>query len=127
MRSPLLINFHLLVINIDFVFEVFGDQDGVSHFPALCRFFTVRVVYDSLMLTLYLNVQFLKGDFVDLPTPSLSAVGFGKALLHLGENCSPRVPLSASALLSFGSWKLCCVFSWESQHQQQCQQHLGQP
>lgn len=128
MRSPLLINFNLLVINIDIFFvEAFRDQDGAFQFPAIHRFLTVRIVYDSLMLALYLSIPFLKGDFVDLPPPSLTVVGFGKALLHPGENCSPRVPVSAAACLPFGSWKLCCVFSWESQHQQQRQQHLGQP
>lgn len=79
------------------------------------------------MLTPYLNIQYLKGDVVDLPTPSLSVAGFRKGCYAWVKIVLSPVLVSASTLFYFGSWKLCCIFSWESQHQQQCQQHLGQP
>ena len=99
MRRPFVINFNFLVICIDFS-ECLGTRKVPSNFLTYVDFFN-WIFSDSLMFTLYLNIQYLKGDVVDLP--NLCVAGLRIGLLCLGKNCS----------LTSSCFSLCPLFSWQ--------------
>lgn len=102
------------------------DQKGALQLTNIHGFLTESFLTPWCLLFVFKHSVFKRGccGF---------AYTFTECFRVLGKSCSTNVkPVLTSSYFSislspFGSWKLCCVFSWESQHQQQRQQHLGQP